>query len=124
MKKKTDSKSVKEIKAFAENGMEVCRNRLVKSIIDLCRETGIDSSIDIQFTQILILHTTKAKTYKDKFQGYDTETTICDRISWGSDQCSFFMIGLNGQYMKSSHYLTLDNLVCIYNEMLNVLKKL
>ena len=122
MKKKTDSKSVKEIKVYASTGLDLCKRSLTKSIIDLCKETGIDESIDIQFTQLVMLHTTKPKLHKGKFYGFMTETTLCDRITWGEHH-DFFHVGLASGYVKSSWYMSIDELNCIYSEMLNVLKK-
>lgn len=117
------SKRIKEIKEFTENGIDVCRNRLTKSIIDLCKETGIDDAYFISFTQTIMLQSTKPNVKKGKRYGFITETTICDQIAWDKHH-DFFFVCLNTEFVLSSTYMTLDELSCIYVEMLNVLKKL
>ena len=92
-------------------------------IIAACKETGIDHSVDIQFTQMLMLHTTKAVKHNGGFSHFETETILADRISWNPQQ-DFFMLGFAGKYVKSSHYLSLDGLCCIFEEIKNVLRKL
>ena len=106
-----------------EWGIEKCRLATVCSIIALCKETGIDPTIDIQFTQTLIIHTTKTKKRNGKFVRFETETILADRISWNPEQ-DFFMLGWAGDYIRSSHFLTLDALCTVFNEMKNVLRKL
>ena len=112
----------KEIKQKCAWGIEKCRWSLTGSIIAACKETGIDPSIDIQFTQMLMLHTTKAVKHKGRFSHFETETILADRISWNPEQ-DFFMLGFAGDYVKSSHYLSLDGLCCVFEEMMNVLRK-
>ena len=104
-------------------GIEKCRWATVCSIIALCKETGIDPSVDIQFTQTLIIHTTKTKKRNGRFLCYETETILADRISWNPEQ-DFFMLGWAGDYVRSSHFLTLDALSIVFNEMKNVIRKL
>ena len=113
----------KEIKQRCEWGIEKCRWSLTCSIIAACKETGIDPSIDIQFTQTLIIHTTKTKKRNGRFLCYETETILADRISWNPEQ-DFFMLGFAGDYVKSSNFLSLDALCCVFAEMTNVLRKL
>lgn len=113
----------KEIKEKYAWGFEKCRWAITSSIIDACKETGIDHAIDIQFTQLLMLHTTKAVKHKGEFSHFETETILADRISWNPER-DFFMLGFSGKYVRSSHYLSLDALCCVYAEMTNVLRKL
>lgn len=104
-------------------GIEKCRWATVCSIIALCKETGIDPSVDIQFTQMLMIHTTKTKKRNGKFVCFETETILADSISWNPEH-DFFMLGFAGNYVKSSHFLTLDALCIVFEEMKNVLRKL
>lgn len=126
MKKKINSESVKQIRNHADTGLELCRKSLVKSIIGLCRETGLDSGKPIRFTKTLILMTTKPRFNRKNFVGYETETTICNQLLWSEDAC-YFMVEMDSATVsssKSDFFLTIDNLTIIYNEMLEVLKKL
>lgn len=104
-------------------GIKKCRLAIVRSIIALCKETGIDPSFYIQFTQTLMINTTKTKKHNGKFICFETETILADRISWNPEQ-DFFMLGFAGDYVKSSHFLTLDALCIVFEEMKNVLRKL
>lgn len=113
----------KETKQQCAWGIEKCRWALTSSIIDACKQTGIDHAIDIQFTQMLMLHTTKAVKRIGRFSHFETETILADRISWNPEQ-SFFMLGFAGDYVKSSQYLSLDALCCVFEEMTNVLRNL
>ena len=113
-------KITKEIKKKYENAVENCRKEMVESIIELCRESGIDPSIDIMFGKPLIIHTTKVKTDKKRFNRYETETVIADRISWCPDHPYTFHLGWQGTYCKSSHQLTLDQLSIVYSEMVQI----
>lgn len=106
-----------------EWGKEKFRWASVCAIIALCKETGIDPSVDIQFTQTLIIHTTKTKKRNGRFLCYETETILADRISWNPEH-DFFMLGWAGDYVRSSHFLTLDALSIVFNEMKNVIRKL
>lgn len=111
---------IKEIKEKYENAVENCRKKMVESIIELCRESGIDPSLDIMFGKPLIIHTTKVKTYKKRFNGYETETVIADRISWCPDHPNTFHLGWQGNYCKASFQLTLDQLSIVYSEMAQI----
>ena len=104
-------------------GIGKCRMAIIRSIIALCKETGIDPSVDIQFTQMLMIHTTKAKKRNGKFICFETETILADRISW-STRYDFFVLGFADGYVKSSDFLTLDALCIVFEEMKNVIRKL
>jgi hypothetical protein len=93
----------------------------VEAIIELCRESGIEP--DIKFTRPMIIHTTKVRTYRKEFRGYDTETILADSISWG-ESVPYFLLMWAGNAVKSSTWLSLDSLCIIYEEMKNVLRKL
>ena len=103
--------------------VEKCKWEILCAIIALCKETGIDPSVDIQFTRPLIVHTTKAKMRNGYAICYETETILADRISWNPDQ-DFFMLGWQGNYTQSSMFLTLDAMRAVFEEMRNVVKKL
>ena len=113
----------KEIKKKYSWEIEKFRFEMTALIISACKETGIDHSIDIQFTQMLMLHTTKAVKRNGEFSYFDTETILADRISW-NPQHDFFMLGFAGKYKKLSDYLSLDGLCCVFEEMKNVLRKM
>lgn len=121
--KKKENKKVKEIKKFVATGIDIYRRNITKAIIDLCRETGIDEAYDIQFTQLVMLHTTKPHRSNGRFFYFVTETTLCNRISWSEKQ-NIFLVGLSDGYVKASTFMSIDDLNCIYAEMLNVLKNL
>lgn len=121
---KNASKRVKEIKRYANTGIELCRKSLTKSIINLCRETGLDSSVPINFTKTLMLHNTKVEKHRGRFFGYVDETILCDRIYWTEDREGVFLVGFNGDCNKASFQMTLNDLCIIYNELLQVLKTL
>lgn len=113
----------KSIKDKFEWGMEKFRWSATGSIIALCKETGIDPSIDIQFTKTLIIHTTKAVTRNGRFSHYETQTILASSISW-SPEHDFFMVKQGSEYCLSSDFMTLDALCIIFEEMKNVLRKL
>lgn len=113
----------KSIKQQHDWGLEKCRWALTSAIIEMCKESGIDSSIDIQFTQMVMIHTTKTVNRRGHFSHFETETILADRISWNENH-KFFMIGIADHYCKSSDFLTIDALCIIYEEMRNVLRKL
>jgi hypothetical protein len=112
----------KEIKKKYSWEIEKFRFEMTSLIITACKETGIDHSIDIQFTQMLMLHTTKVVKRKGEFSHFETETILADRISW-SPHHDFFILGFADKYVKSSDFLSLDGLCCVFEEMKNVLQK-
>ena len=98
-----------------------CQKQLVEAIIELCRESGNDP--DIELKRSMIIHTTKVRTYKKEFKGYDTETILADSIFWGSS-VPYFLLMWAGNCVVSSSFLSIDSLCIVYEEMKNVLRKL
>lgn len=112
----------REINGKFNWGVEKARWAFSCSVIALCKESGIDSSVDIQFTRTLVINTTKTVVRNSKVC-YETSTILADAISW-SQEHDFFSLKYHGEFIASSHFLSLDALCDVFKEMKNVIRAL
>lgn len=115
----------KSIDNAYKTATEGFRKEMVGLILALCKQTGINPSIDIQFTNVLFIHTTEPfkKNGVGLVKGITTHTLVTDSLHWHPEH-GFFMLKWQGHACQSSDFLTLDTLVVVYEEMKRVLAKL
>lgn len=94
-----------------------CREVLVQETINLLKLIGAEDGQDVMLGQMLFLYQRKGNT---------TETVVCDRISYGPDECSerFYFVSMEGDVMcRSSIFLSIDSLMAIYEAVRKVVRK-
>ena len=124
MKSKKDTAKINAIKKDVKSSIKICHKQLTDAIFDLCRETGLSPSVPVMLTKTILLETRKQRLEHGIFHGYETRTILCNKILWSDIVTTFFMLEHTDGGIASSNELSIDNLLAIYDEMLNVLKRL
>lgn len=103
---KIKTKTNKRVKdAIAE-----CREAITTSTIELLKQLGAEVGQDVVFRHTLILHNFKNET---------SETILADRIAYmdGRNRSQFYVTQFNDEYWGSSCFLSIDNMLRIYDEV-------
>ena len=87
-----------------------CRKCIVNATIELLKQLGAESDSEVVFRHVLFLHQFKYRT---------SETRPADRICFSERKnCdSYYLTYFGDDYPASSHFLTIDNLLLIYEEV-------
>ena len=87
-----------------------CRKAITESTIELLKKLGAEVGQDVVFRHTLILHNFKNET---------SETILADRIAYMDSRngSQFYVTQFNDEYWGSSYFLSIDNMLRIYNEV-------
>ena len=101
-----------EIKKRVNESVAECRKVIVEATIELMRKIA-EPGQDIVFNKILIMH--------QRNSANTTETFLADRIAYmdGRDGNSYYVFRMEDKY-GSNIFVSLDNLMLIYNEVKKV----
>lgn len=94
-----------------------CRKVLVEETINLLKSIGAENGDDVYFKRLLLLHGHKGNT---------TDTMVCKRIVYneGKDnRYSFFIVSMENGVYTSSIYMSIDNLMAVYNAVREVVRE-
>lgn len=91
-----------------------CRKVIVEATIELMRKIA-EPGQDVVFNKILIMH--------QRNSANTTETLLADRIAYmdGRDGNSYYVFRMGDKY-GSNIFVSLDNLMLIYNEVKKVVE--
>ena len=87
-----------------------CRKSVINATIDLLKKLGAKDGQEVTFRKVLFLH---------KFKNGTSETRPADRVSYSDN---VLITSLGDDYPASSHYLSIDNLLLIYEEVKKVVR--
>lgn len=93
------------------NAVAECRKAITESTIELLKQLGAEVGQDVVFRHTLILHNFKNET---------SETILADRIAYMDSQkdgSQFYVTQFNDEYWGSSCFLSIDNMLRIYDEV-------
>ena len=93
-----------------------CRKEITLSTIELLKQLGAEEGQDVVFRHTLILHNFKQGT---------SETILADRIAYMMDNRNgghFYVTQFNDEYWGSSFFLSIDNMLRIYDEVKAVVR--
>lgn len=92
------------------NAVAECRNAITESTIELLKQLGAEVGQDVVFRHTLILHNFKYET---------SETILADRIAYMDSRngSQFYVTQFNDEYWGSSCFLSIDNMLRIYDEV-------
>lgn len=87
-----------------------CRKVITEATIDLLKKLGVEVGQDVVFRHTLILHNFKNET---------SETILADRIAYMDSRngSQFYVTQFNDEYWGSSCFLSIDNMLRIYDEV-------
>ena len=92
------------------NAVAECRKAITESTIELLKQLGAEVGQDVVFHHTLILHNFKNET---------GETILADRIAYMDSRngSQFYVTQFNDEYWGSSCFLSIDNMLRIYDEV-------
>ena len=93
-----------------------CHEVLVAETINLLKTIGAEQGQEVLLKKMLFLFQHKGNT---------TETVVCDRISYaeGRDGNQFYMVSMDGGYVRSDVFLSLSSMQTIYEEVRRVVRE-
>ena len=93
---------------------EMCRAKIVSSIIELLKAIGVQSGQDYRLGKTLFLF---------KHQGNTTQTILVNQIGWAEGKPDYFIASMSGKNPTSDWFLSLSNLETIYVEVEHIARK-
>ena len=92
-----------------------CRKVITEATIELLKKIGAEVGQDVVFRHTLILHNFKNET---------SETILADSIAYMDSQkgSQFYVTQFNDEYWGSSCFLSIDNMLRIYNEVRSLVR--
>lgn len=87
-----------------------CRRVITEATIELLKKLGAEAVQDVVFRHTLILH---------NFENETSETILADRIAYmdSGNGSQFYYTQFNDEYWGSSCFLSIDNMLRIYDEV-------
>ena len=92
-----------------------CRKVITEATIELLKKIGAEVGQDVVFRHTLILHNFKNET---------SETILADRIAYMDSQngSQFYVTQFDDEYWGSSCFLSIDNMLRIYDEVRSLVR--